>query len=104
MDFRTSKKTAHSPVHIKTDTVERAPSLRFLGVTITEDLSWADNTSAVVGKAQQGLYVVRRLRRANSEHPNKLHDQLVRQLHRSNAPVHHHSASVPNEPVCFCWE
>ena len=42
-------------VHINTEAVERVPSFRFLGVTITEDLSWADNTSAVVGKAHDAF-------------------------------------------------
>lgn len=34
-------------------------------VSTTEDLSWVDNTSAVVGKAQQCFYFLRRLRGEN---------------------------------------
>lgn len=30
------------------EAVERVPSIRFLRVTITEDFSWTDKTSAVV--------------------------------------------------------
>lgn len=65
VDFRTTKKITHSPVAIKDEVVERVPSHKFLGVTITEDLTWGDNTAGIVGKAQQHLYFLRRLRRAN---------------------------------------
>lgn len=65
VDFRTTKKITHSPVTIKEEVMERVPSYKFLGVTITEDLSWGDNTAGIVGKVQQRLYFLRRLRRAN---------------------------------------
>lgn len=70
MDFRTTRRITHSPVTIKDETVEKVPSYKFLGVTITEDLTWGDNTAGIVGKSQQRLYFLRRLRRANL--PQKL--------------------------------
>lgn len=95
MDFRTIKTTTRGPVHINTGAMERdsgsweSPSQK--------DLSWAENTSAVVGKAQH-RYFLRRLRRANlppkarqllqkhhGEHPNKLHDSLAQQPYQKKA-------------------
>ncbi|KAI5102149.1 gastrula zinc finger protein XlCGF28.1-like [Silurus meridionalis] len=39
--------------------VERVSSFKFLGVHISEELSWHQNTSALVKKAQQCLYFLR---------------------------------------------
>ncbi len=50
-------------------TVERASSTKFLGVHITEDLSWTNNTAALAKKAQQRLYFLRKLRRARAPTP-----------------------------------
>ncbi len=50
-------------------TVERASSTKFLGVHITEDLSWTNNTAALAKKAQQRLYFLRKLRRARVPAP-----------------------------------
>ncbi len=50
-------------------TVERASSTTFLGVHITEDLSWTNNTAALAKKAQQHLYFLRKLRRARAPTP-----------------------------------
>ncbi len=47
-------------------TVERVSSTKFLGVHITEDLSWTNNISALAKKAQQHLYFLRKLRRARA--------------------------------------
>ncbi len=70
MDFRNTKKITHSPLTIKDEVVEKVHSFKFLGVTITEDFSWSDNIASIVGKAQQRLYFLRKLRRANL--PQKL--------------------------------
>ncbi len=53
VDFRSSRKTTRSPIHINANAVERVPNIRFLGVMIIENLSWAENNPAVVGKTQQ---------------------------------------------------
>ncbi len=44
----------------------RVSSTKFLGVHITEDLSWTNNTAALAKKAQQCLYYLRKLRRASA--------------------------------------
>ncbi len=70
VDFRTTKKITHTPLTIKDEAVERVHSYKFLGVTITEDFSWSDNIACIVSKAQQRLYFLRKLRKANL--PQKL--------------------------------
>ncbi len=61
--------TQHAPLTINGATVERASSTKFLGVHITEDLSWTNNTAALAKKAQQRLYFLRKLRRARAPAP-----------------------------------
>ncbi|KAK1795173.1 hypothetical protein P4O66_010341, partial [Electrophorus voltai] len=45
MDYRKTKGCTHSPVHINGTEVENVSSFKFLGVHISEDLSWTLNTS-----------------------------------------------------------
>ncbi len=68
VDFR-KVHTQHAPLTINGATVERASSTKFLGVHITEDLSWTNNTAALAKKAQQCLYFLRKLRRARAPAP-----------------------------------
>lgn len=64
VDFR-KKQSSHSPLLIKNAIVEQVSSIKFLGVQITDTLTWSLNTSALVKRAQQRLYFLRRMRRAN---------------------------------------
>uniref|UniRef100_A0A9J7Z4K7 Reverse transcriptase domain-containing protein n=1 Tax=Cyprinus carpio carpio TaxID=630221 RepID=A0A9J7Z4K7_CYPCA len=66
VDFRRVH-TQHAPLTINDATVERVSSTKFLGVHITEDLSWTINTAALAKKAQQRL--LRKLRRARAPAP-----------------------------------
>ncbi len=43
--------------------MERVNSFKFLGVHITEDLTWSAHTDAVLKKAHQRLFFLRRLRK-----------------------------------------
>ena len=45
--------------------MERVASFKFLGVHISEDLSWTLNTSTLIKKAHQRLFFLRRLKKAN---------------------------------------
>ena len=45
--------------------VERVASFKFLGVHISEDLSWTVNSSTLVKKAHQHLFLLRRLKKAH---------------------------------------
>ncbi|KAF7653729.1 hypothetical protein LDENG_00079240, partial [Lucifuga dentata] len=53
----------HLPLYIGDAEVERVGSFKFLGVHITEDLSWTLHTDTVTKKAHQRLYFLRRLRK-----------------------------------------
>uniref|UniRef100_A0A8C1UAT8 Reverse transcriptase domain-containing protein n=1 Tax=Cyprinus carpio TaxID=7962 RepID=A0A8C1UAT8_CYPCA len=67
-NYRTNY-TQHVPLTINGVTVERVSSTKFLGVHITEDLSWTDNTAALAKKSQQRLYFLHKLRRARAPPP-----------------------------------
>ncbi len=60
MDFRRQSRV-HTPID-KTP-VERVSSFKFLGVHITEDLTWSAHTDAVLKKAHQRLFFLKRLRK-----------------------------------------
>ena len=63
VDFR-KKQPSHTPLLINNAAVERVSSTRFLGVQITDTLTWSLHTSALVKRAQQRLHFLRRMRRA----------------------------------------
>ncbi|XP_037537292.1 signal peptide peptidase-like 2 [Nematolebias whitei] len=68
VDFRRTQ-TKHAPLSINGVVVERVSSTKFLGVHISEDLSWTINTAAVAKKAHQRLYFLRKRRRARAPTP-----------------------------------
>ncbi len=68
MDFRRNP-VDHPPLTIDTSTVERVSSTKFLGVHITEDLTWTTNTKSISKKAQQRLHFLHRLKRASLPPP-----------------------------------
>ncbi|KAI4885998.1 hypothetical protein NFI96_024689, partial [Prochilodus magdalenae] len=55
---------AHLPLHVGGSAVEVVSSYRYLGVHLSNNLTWSNNTSSLVRKAHQRLYFLRRLRRA----------------------------------------
>ncbi|KAK3508864.1 hypothetical protein QTP70_010719 [Hemibagrus guttatus] len=57
IDFRREKGRTHDPIHINGMAVERVSSFKFLGTHISEDLSWTTNTSSLVKKAHQCLFL-----------------------------------------------
>ncbi len=58
MDFRRNS-ADHPPLTIDSSTVERVRSTKFLGMHITEDLTWTTNTTSLFKKAQQRLHFLR---------------------------------------------
>ncbi len=62
VDYR-RQSTEHTPITIDKTPVERVTSFKFLGVHITEDLTWSAHTDAVLKKAHQRLFFLRRLRK-----------------------------------------
>ena len=64
VDFRRTKKSDHLPLHISGEEVERVEKVKFLGVHITNHLTWSSNTSYLCMRAQQRLYFLRKLKQA----------------------------------------
>ncbi len=69
VDFRRTNSIDHPPLTIDSSTVERVSSTKFLGLHITEDLTWSTNTMSLSKKAQQRLHFLRRLKRASLPPP-----------------------------------
>eukprot|EP00061_Rhincodon_typus_P012274 g37904.t1 len=61
IDFR--KEGEHAPIYINGTEVERVENIKFLGVMITNNLSWTSHVDAMIKKAQQCLFFLRRLRK-----------------------------------------
>ncbi len=68
MDYRRNS-VDHTPLTINSSTVERFSSTKFLGVHITENLTWITNTMSLSKKAQQRLHFLRLLKRASLPPP-----------------------------------
>ncbi|KAK1795823.1 hypothetical protein P4O66_009846 [Electrophorus voltai] len=62
VDSSKKQEQHYQPVRIKRTTVERVDSFRYLGVHISQDLSWSHHTNSLEKKARQRLYHLRRLR------------------------------------------
>lgn len=63
VDFR-RRQADHLPLFISGSEVERVRSTKFLGLHISDDLTWSINTSTVMKKAQKRLHFLQRLKRA----------------------------------------
>ncbi|KAI4883889.1 hypothetical protein NFI96_010254 [Prochilodus magdalenae] len=63
VDPRRRRRELHTPLFIGGTEVERVKTFKFLGVHISEDLTWSHNTHYIVRKSQQRLYFLRRLRK-----------------------------------------
>ncbi|KAK1792146.1 hypothetical protein P4O66_001920 [Electrophorus voltai] len=62
VDCSKKQERHYQPVRISGTTVERVDSFRYLGVHISQDLSWSHHTNSLAKKALQRLYHLRRLR------------------------------------------
>eukprot|EP00061_Rhincodon_typus_P005337 g24716.t1 len=62
IDFR-KKGGEHTPIYINGTEVERMKSIKFLGVMITDNMSWPSHVNATVKKVQQRLFFLRRVRK-----------------------------------------
>ena len=65
VDFRTRIRPPHPPVNIDGSAVERVTSTKFLGVLLTDNLAPSSNITAITKKAQQRLYPLRQLKKAD---------------------------------------
>ncbi|TWW53896.1 hypothetical protein D4764_0015590 [Takifugu flavidus] len=53
----------HPPIHINGAAVERVSSFKFLGIHLSQDLTWTTNCSSLVKKAHQRLFFLRTLKK-----------------------------------------
>ncbi len=63
VDFRKKHLLPYTPLVISGTPVERVSSFKYLGVNISEDLSWTTHIQTQVRKARQRLYHLRQLRK-----------------------------------------
>ncbi len=63
VDFRKRQQRPYTPFMISGTPVERVSSFKYLGVNISEDLTWTTHIQTQVKKARQRLYHLRQLRK-----------------------------------------
>ena len=62
MDYR-KRRAEQAPINIDGEVVERVESFKFLGVHITNKLTWSMHTKRVMNRAQQNIFLLWRLKR-----------------------------------------
>ena len=62
VDLR-KRKNPLAPIIVNGDSIERVDCFKFIGTIISNDLTWENNTDAVVKKAQQRLFFLRQLKK-----------------------------------------
>lgn len=87
VDYRQSQRAGHVPIHINGVEGERVRRYKFLGVHISEDLSWSLNSNTIARTVRQRLKVwhllwfhVKLLPLQQREHLDRLHHCMARQL------------------------
>ncbi len=63
VDFRKRQQRPYTPLMISGTPVERVSSFKYLGVNISEDLTWTTHIQTQVKRARQRLYHLRPLRK-----------------------------------------
>ncbi len=63
VDFRKRQQWSYTPLMTSGTPVERVSSFKYLGVNISEDLTWTTHIQTQVKKARQRLYHLRQLRK-----------------------------------------
>ena len=70
VDFRRRRRNRiHNPICINEEEVEKVTSFKFLGVHISERLTWTTNTSTLVKKANKRLFFLRKLAKLHLSPP-----------------------------------
>ena len=72
VDYRRRQEEEHAPLYINGSEVEKVSCFKFLGVNISNDLTWSVHTDKVVKAARKRLFFLRRLKKfgMDSCHPH----------------------------------
>ena len=62
VDYR-KRRAKHAPIHINGAGGERVKNFKFLGILITNTLSWSKHTKTIMKRARQHLFPLRKLKR-----------------------------------------
>ncbi|KAK1795727.1 hypothetical protein P4O66_001210 [Electrophorus voltai] len=97
-DFR-RKNMVHTPLTIHGTAIELVRSIMFLGVHITDDLTWTIHTTSLIKMAQQRLHFLRRMRRANLPSPilTMLYRDTTESVLTSSLPVWYGSSTASDQ-------
>ncbi len=82
VDFRRVH-SLHAPLTINGATVERVSSTKFLGVHITEDLSWTNNTASTSQESTTASLLPPQTKKSQSPGPHHVH--LLQRHHREHS-------------------
>ena len=80
IDFRRTKGRDYLPLYIHGNEVECVNDLKFLGVTLSRQLTWSSNTSHLVQKTQQRLFFLRKLKRVSSHRTVNFHRSTIKSI------------------------
>ncbi len=86
VDFRKRQQRPYTALMISGTPVERVSSFKYLGVNISEDLTWTTHMQTQVKKARQRLYHLRQLRKEGLT--NNPEDFLLRGHRKCTDSVH----------------
>jgi hypothetical protein len=62
-NYYRKRRTEHAPILIDGAVVEQVESFKFLGVHITNKLTWSKHTKTAVKRTRQSIFHLRRLKR-----------------------------------------
>ena len=81
IDFRRDQQKVKKPLQINDSQVERVESFKYLGVHMSEDLTWTKYVDSLVRKARQCLFHLRRLKYF------RLPQQLLKNFYRATIEI-----------------
>ncbi len=100
VDFRKRQQQPYTPLMISGTPVERVSSFKYLGVNISEDLTWTTHIQTRVKKARQRLYHLRQLRCEWDEAKNSGQCAFSLMANRSTSAVPYRVQIIQTDPRC----
>ena len=85
-----------SPICIEGIEIERVKSVKLLGISVTDKITWNENTTYICSKASKRLYHLKQLRRAGLDSVDLLafYESVIRSVLEYACPVLHTSLTV----------